>query len=83
VPGIGTADNFPATLAPQERVVTAEQNQDLTEFLAENQGQNAILIDIRDRLDTLENRVTVNVGGTEIADELLDLQRSGRAIGAA
>jgi hypothetical protein len=83
VPGIGTQDNFPATLAPRERVITAEQNQDLTEFLADNQGQNEILMDIRDRLENLESQIIVNVGGTEISDELLDLQRSGRSLRAA
>jgi hypothetical protein len=37
VPGIGTQDNFPAVLAPGERVVPAKSNEDLTEFL---QSQN-------------------------------------------
>jgi hypothetical protein len=34
VPGIGFKDNFPAILAPGERVVPRETNQDLKEFLA-------------------------------------------------
>lgn len=34
VPGVGTADNFPALLAPGERVVPTKTNQDLTQFLA-------------------------------------------------
>lgn len=33
VPGIGSEDNFPAILMPRERVITQEQNQDLTQFL--------------------------------------------------
>lgn len=33
VPGIGSADNFPALLAPRERVVPAETNKDLKQFL--------------------------------------------------
>lgn len=33
VPGIGSQDNFPALLAPNERVVPAETNKDLTKFL--------------------------------------------------
>jgi len=37
VPGTGSRDNFPAVLAPGERVVPTKTNQDLTEFLA-NQG---------------------------------------------
>lgn len=39
VPGIGSADTFPAVLAPGERVVPAETNQDLTRFL-QNQQQS-------------------------------------------
>lgn len=35
VPGIGSADNFPALLAPRERVVPAETNKDLKQFLSE------------------------------------------------
>lgn len=38
VPGVGSRDNFPAMLAPGERVVPAETNQDLTEFL-KNQSE--------------------------------------------
>jgi hypothetical protein len=38
VPGIGGADNFPAVLAPGERVVPASTNEDLKAFLSE---QNA------------------------------------------
>lgn len=38
VPGIGTQDNFPAILAPRERVVPAETNRDLTQFLREQRA---------------------------------------------
>jgi hypothetical protein len=38
VPGVGTQDNFPAVLAPGERVVPAKTNEDLTNFLAGNNG---------------------------------------------
>ncbi len=34
VPGIGSQDNFPAVLAPGERVVDADTNRDLKSFLA-------------------------------------------------
>lgn len=34
VPGVGSKDNFPAVLAPGERVVPSESNKDLTDFLA-------------------------------------------------
>lgn len=39
VPGVGSKDNFPAVLAPGERVVPSETNQDLTEFLARQGSQ--------------------------------------------
>jgi hypothetical protein len=38
IPGIGGKDNFPAMLAPQERVVPRETNKDLTDFLANGGG---------------------------------------------
>jgi len=38
VPGIGTQDNFPAVLAPGERVVPAETNKDLKNFLNQNES---------------------------------------------
>lgn len=37
VPGIGNQDSFPAVLAPGERVVPAKTNEDLTEFLKNEQ----------------------------------------------
>lgn len=46
VPGVGSRDNFPAVLAPGERVVPSETNQDLTAFLArqqENQGMTVTM----------------------------------------
>lgn len=42
VPGIGSSDNFPAVLAPGERVVPTKTNEDLSAFLANQkngQGQ--------------------------------------------
>lgn len=39
VPGIGGSDNFPAVLAPGERVVPSNTNQDLTAFLANQSSQ--------------------------------------------
>ena len=39
VPGVGSKDNFPAILAPGERVVPSETNKDLTEFLANKSSQ--------------------------------------------
>jgi len=39
VPGIGSRDNFPAVLAPGERVVPTETNKDLTEFLRQQSSE--------------------------------------------
>ncbi|MEO6078068.1 MAG: hypothetical protein ABIP54_04740, partial [Candidatus Andersenbacteria bacterium] len=49
VPGTGSQDNFPAVLAPGERVVPRETNQDLTAFLEARQGPQTI--------------INVNIGG--------------------
>lgn len=47
VPGIGNQDNFPAVLAPGERVVPSQTNQDLTEFLRkQSEAQSAPQINI-------------------------------------
>ncbi len=46
VPGVGSGDNFPAMLAPGERVVPSETNQDLTEFLARERTQTVSPINI-------------------------------------
>lgn len=43
VPGIGNADNFPAVLAPGERVVPSETNKDLTNFLSEDGGKGTTI----------------------------------------
>jgi len=40
VPGIGTNDSFPATLAARERVVQAPANKDLTDFLKVQKTNN-------------------------------------------
>jgi len=39
VPGMGSSDNFPAMLAPGERVVPTKTNEDLTDFLKGQQNQ--------------------------------------------
>lgn len=45
VPGVGSHDQFPAVLAPNERVVPAQTNKDLKEFLAsqKNGGSSRII----------------------------------------
>lgn len=83
VPGTGSRDNFPAVLAPGERVVPTKTNQDLTAFLENQGGQGVLLQAIVDRLDRLQNQIIVNVGGREIVNELRDASLSGRTIEAA
>jgi hypothetical protein len=46
VPGSGFKDNFPAVLAPGERVVPRETNQDLTRFLEMQGGQKGAQINV-------------------------------------
>lgn len=73
-------DTFPARLTSGERVVTAEQNKDLTQFLSGNNQMTAYLAAIVDRLDNLENTTIVNVGGKEIINEVRESLNSGRTI---
>lgn len=80
VPGTGFKDNFPAVLAPGERVVPAQTNQDLKAFLSDSEGQRSALNNIADRLDKLQNQVVVNIGGKELINEINDQTRSGRAL---
>ncbi len=46
VPGIGSSDNFPAMLAPGERVVPAKTNEDLTAFLEKQSSGQGITINV-------------------------------------
>lgn len=46
VPGVGNSDNFPAILAPGERVVPTKTNEDLTRFLAEGGGRSGAQITV-------------------------------------
>ena len=41
VPGVGTKDNFPAMLAPGERVVPSKTNEDLTAFLERMESKDS------------------------------------------
>lgn len=72
-------DTFPARLSSGERVISAPQNQDLTEFISGNGG-------IGDKLDTLialasrPETTVVNIGGREIISVINDEITSGRAL---
>lgn len=48
VPGIGSRDNFPAVLAPGERVVPSDTNADLTNFLRQqaNEPRTNIVVNV-------------------------------------
>jgi len=72
VPGTGTADNFPALLAPGERVVPTKTNQDLTEFLAGSGTQTELLQIIADRLANIEPVAMVQIGNQDILTSVND-----------
>ena len=79
VPGTGSKDNFPALLAPGERVVPTKTNEDLTQFLA-NQGRTEQLLAlIAERSGSGSGSIVVNVGDKEIMNVVNDSLRSGRA----
>lgn len=80
VPGVGTRDNFPAMLAPKERVIDANTNQDLKGFLSGNSQMNALLSSIDSKLDRLNNRFVINVGSDKVADVVRDQMQSGRQV---
>lgn len=80
VPGMGSRDNFPAMLAPGERVVPSKTNQDLTSFLSGNSETNNLLQGILIRLDRMENNVVVNIGSKEIIDVVNTGIREGRVL---
>lgn len=90
-------DTFPANLTTGERVVSANQNADLKEFLdkqksgtsSEQTAQKldsgfgsvgALLSQMLNKLDNLENQVTVNIGNKEIFKELRAGLRQGRSL---
>lgn len=77
VPGIGTADNFPAMLSPGERVVPSETNRDLRAFLAESVGMREILASIDAKLNR-PIQVIVQIGGRTIFDEIRSGLEEGR-----
>lgn len=78
VPGVGTKDNFPAILAPGERVVPRETNKDLTAFLSGNSAIADLLSSIDSKLMKLQNQVIVNVGDKEILNVVRSSLDKGR-----
>jgi hypothetical protein len=80
VPGGFPRDSFPANLSSGERVLSVEQNKDLKQFMSNGGGgSNEILMMIVNRLDGLENQITVNIGEKEVFNVLRDGVNSGRS----
>jgi hypothetical protein len=75
VPGIGSMDNFPAMLAPGERVVPTETNKDLKAFLdaanSGGRGQQEVVV----RLEMNENIMDM------IEAKLIERRRYGTGLG--
>lgn len=80
VPGTGTKDNFPAILAPGERVVPTTTNKDLTAFLSGSGTIAQTLQSIDSKLSQLQNSTIVNIGSKNIVNELRDALAGGRVI---
>jgi DNA-binding Lrp family transcriptional regulator len=77
VPGTGTSDNFPAILAPNERVLSRNQNEDLTSFLASQQDNRDILLLIAEGVHRSQP-VNVSIGGNQVFDAVNEEVRNGR-----
>lgn len=80
VPGIGTQDNFPAILAPGERVVPSETNRDLTAFLQNSEGLGEKLDVIAEILNRIQFATVVNIGDRNIATVVRDAFSDGRVL---
>lgn len=82
--GFGNDTFGPTFLTSGERVVSAPQNQDLKSFIERNDnvaGQLSPLLEaVVDRLDRLENQIIVNIGGSEIVNEMRAALRGGRTL---
>jgi hypothetical protein len=80
VPGVGTRDNFPAILAPGERVIPAKSNQDLTKFLSGSGDTNVLLSELISVIGSQNPQTIVNIGNKEIVNTINDSINSGRSI---
>lgn len=80
VPGTGTRDNFPALLAPGERVVPRRTNQDLTSFLSDQSSVTELLASIDSKITNLSNQTIVQIGDRVIVNELRSALQSGRVL---
>lgn len=80
VPGIGNRDSVPALLAPGERVVPKNTNQDLKSFLNNGGALATFLESIDEKIGNLSNTFIVRVGEKEIVNVLRDAQLGGRVL---
>jgi hypothetical protein len=75
VPGVGTQDNFPAMLAPGERVVPAKTNEDLTEFLSrmnDRETQQQIVFNLNFNGPVWADKATAGSEIIEAINEAID-----------
>lgn len=80
VPGSGTRDNFPALLAPGERVVPRETNKDLTRFLEQQSRESELIQNVASQITNQQQQIVVQVGSEQIINVINDQLRSGRAL---
>lgn len=73
-------DTFPARLSSGERVVSAPQNRDLTEFLAGSSGLSERLDQLIAVLSLNSGRTTVMIGGREVIGAIQEELDSGRQL---
>ncbi len=80
IPGIGNQDNFPAMLAPGERVVPKKTNQDLTSFLSGGGGgvSTDLLGAILARLNQMNLNVQLALDGRVLFEGVNDQIKAGR-----
>lgn len=76
-------DSFSTNLTSGERVVSGPQNTDLTDFLANAEGQTPLLQAINDKLENLQPQVNVSIGDEEVFDSVDRELERGRRLSAA
>lgn len=77
VPGPGTKDSVPALLTPGERVLSRDQNSDLTRFLAQQEANRDLLSIIAAGVNR-DNSVSVSVDGNVLFESVNNRLKSGR-----
>jgi len=81
IPGTGLKDNFPAILAPGERVLSRDQNRDLKDFINSQESSRDILLLIAERIGN-QGPISVSVGGEQIFNAVNEQVRNGRRLSA-